>query len=284
MVSPVRNCRVASKVGKPCVPKATPSHLSEKSSHKFAFRNSLAAALLAAQVLTAQPTLASEDVTPIYFGNGCFWGRQYDFINTEKSLGRDTSKLSALVGYAGGQAKSPDGRVCYYYGPRPTQYEGLGHAEVVQVVLDGKEDEVAKSQFRKFAQTYFSQFKKTKAGMIRQDPQDAGPGYRNVVGLPGGIHSPLFPVLEEANANGMKLLAGEGNEWSSGMPKEDDLIDTVWVVDSEKLPFNKAEMYHQFHNGLGKAFPKQYTRDLKKRMVEMGKVGETGCPEYFFLQ
>jgi hypothetical protein len=29
-----------------------------------------------------------------------------------------------------------------------------------------------------------------------QDPQDAGPGYRNVIGLPGGVNSPLFKILQ----------------------------------------------------------------------------------------
>ena len=29
-----------------------------------------------------------------------------------------------------------------------------------------------------------------------QDPQDAGPGYRNVIGIPGGITSELFAVLK----------------------------------------------------------------------------------------
>ena len=47
------------------------------------------------------------------------------------------------------------------------------------------------------------------AGMRRLDPQDAGPGYRNVVGLPGGTSSPLFKVLQEANKNKMELRAGQ---------------------------------------------------------------------------
>lgn len=32
--------------------------------------------------------------------------------------------------------------------------------------------------------------------MDPQDPQDAGPGYRNVVGLPGGVNSPFFKILQ----------------------------------------------------------------------------------------
>lgn len=32
----------------------------------------------------------------------------------------------------------------------------------------------------------------------------------------------------------------------------------------------------------GKAFPSSYTQDLKAAMAAAGKIGETGCPEYFF--
>ncbi len=47
-------------------------------------------------------------------GNGCFWGRQYDFVNTEQAMGRQANDISAVVGYAGGKAAGPDGKVCYY--------------------------------------------------------------------------------------------------------------------------------------------------------------------------
>ena len=36
-------------------------------------------------------------------------------------------------------------------------------------------------------------------------------------------------------------------------------------------------------NPTGEKFPASYTRDLKKVMVETGKVAPTGCPEYGFL-
>ena len=47
-------------------------------------------------------TDSSDNSTPIYFGNGCFWGRQKDFVDVEKALGRDGGKISAITGYAGG--------------------------------------------------------------------------------------------------------------------------------------------------------------------------------------
>ncbi|PRW05953.1 Peptide methionine sulfoxide reductase [Chlorella sorokiniana] len=271
-------------------------------------RQRLAAAAAAAALLLAAPVGAAEevaaasalgDVTPVYFGNGCFWGRQYDFIQTEKALGRDASSMSAVVGYAGGRTPSQaDGKVCYYSGPRGSVYEELGHAETVQVDLRGDPAQ-AERQFRAFAKTYFSQFRKTPFGMLRQDPQDVGPGYRNVVGLPGGVDSPLFPLLQEANIYNMKLLPGNGNAYdpsaaaaapqaaaldsARGAPVEGDEFNTVWVLDSNQLGFNRAEQYHQFHNGLGKAFPKSYTEDLKRQMAAAGTIGETGCPEFFYF-
>lgn len=226
-------------------------------------------------------TASNAGVPTVYFGNGCFWGRQKDFIDTELALGRSKEELSALVGYAGGKRSGPDNRVCYYFSDPRTIYEKLGHAEVVGLDLSS-DVTAAEQEFRNFAQTYFKQFKKTRFGMMRQDPQDAGPGYRNVVGLPGGVGSPFFKLLQEANVNGMELRAGQGNEYTKGVPTEEDLLNVVWVVDSNQLPFYRAEKYHQFHNGIGKAFPAEYTRDLKNNLARMGKIDPTGCPELPF--
>ena len=49
------------------------------------------------------PGSVDEAATPIYFGNGCFWGRQKDFTDVEKRMGRKPEELSAIVGYAGGR-------------------------------------------------------------------------------------------------------------------------------------------------------------------------------------
>lgn len=52
----------------------------------------------------------------IYFGNGCFWGRQYDYASVEsKVLGRAPNQVTAVAGYAGGTQAGPGGKVCYYY-------------------------------------------------------------------------------------------------------------------------------------------------------------------------
>lgn len=229
------------------------------------------------------PAVAGSAIEPVYFGNGCFWGRQYDFVKAEEDMGRTGKDISAVVGYAGGRQTSPSNKVCYYYTPEvDTIYEKLGHAEVVKVELRGEEKD---DQFRKYAKTYFSEFRRLKNGkMQRQDPQDTGAGYRNTIGIPGGVHSDLYKILQEENVNNMDLREGSGNEYTGlGKATEDDELNTVWIIDSDKFPFYQAEIYHQFHNGLGKRFPTKYTKDLKDMAIENKIVKETGCPEYFFL-
>lgn len=171
-------------------------------------------------------------------------------------------------------------QVCYYYGDPRAVYERLGHAEVVQLALSAEDPNKAEAEFKAFAQRYFKQFVRTPAGMMRSDPQDAGPGYRNVIGLPGGTSSPFFKLLEDANVNKMELRPGKGNP---GEGPEEDLVNVVWVVDSNQLPFYRAEKWHQFHNGVGRKYPDEYTRDLKKAVEATGKIESTGCPEFPWL-
>jgi peptide methionine sulfoxide reductase MsrA len=226
----------------------------------------------------AAASAASGVPQTVYFGNGCFWGRQKDFVDVEKSLGRTPDKVSAIVGYAGGRKTGPDGKVCYYYGPGNSVYEKLGHAEVVQLELSDD----ASSEFAAFADKYFNQFVKTPFGMMRQDPQDAGPGYRNVIGLPGGVNSPLFKILQEHNKDGMQLREGDGNSSPDGAV-EGDRFNTVWVLDSGRLPFHRAEAYHQFHNGIGKPFGPEYKVQQRQAAEKAGRIGDTGCPEGSFF-
>ena len=99
-----------------------------------------------------------------------------------------------------------------------------------------------------------------------------------MIGVPGGMSSPLMKIIAEENVNGMTFLEGTGNE-PNQKPKEDDVFNAVWIYDSDALPFYAAEMYHQFHDGLGYRFPEEYTVELKKNAMRRGLVGNTGCPE-----
>jgi len=243
----------------------------------------------------APPTVAAAGgaaVPTAYFGSGCFWGRQHDFVVAEQRMGRGPGAVTAVVGYAGGRAGTDDkGRVCYYYANDASVYERRGHAEVVSVALapkDGAGDPAAaEAAFREFARVFFAQFVATPLGMMRQDPQDAGPGYRNVVGVPGGVKGRLFKILEEENVHGMTLVPGTGGGTDErGRPTEPDAVNTVYVLDSDALPFYPAEAWHQYHDGLGYRFPAAYKRDAKRAATAVGAVpgpGETGCPEFPFL-
>ena len=211
-----------------------------------------------------------------YFGNGCFWGRQHTFYEAERRLGRSDDEITSVVGYAGGaNERNAEKPVCYYYGAADTVYERLGHCEVVAV------DARNASELRTLADAYFASFQRIPGlGMQRVDPQDAGPGYRNCIALPGGMDSPMFAAVEEANVHGMRLVRGEGNVMKSGAkPTETDVVNQVWIYDSTKLPFYPAEVYHQFHDGLGYKFPLEYTRGVKANALQRGLIEQTGCPE-----
>jgi hypothetical protein len=63
--------------------------------------------------------------------------------------------------------------------------------------------------------------------------------------------------LQDHNKNGMQLQEGDGNSSPDGA-SEGDRFNTVWVLDSTRLPFYRAEAYHQFHDGIGKPFSPDY--------------------------
>lgn len=231
---------------------------------------------------SSSPT--SQPYASVYFGSGCFWGRQKDFVDAERALGRSPSDVTALSGYAGG--KINDKATCYYYVPptdRAKIYEKQGHCEVVALDLGvGNNRAAAEKELAAFADVFFTrQFVRTRdrgggTVMGRLDPQDRGPGYRCCVGLPGGAASPLFAIVQAANVNGMDLRPGLGNE--------KDIPGVVWVYDANALPFHRAEAWHQMHPGLaGEPFPRSYLVDQKKASVAAGRaVPVPGCPELPF--
>jgi peptide methionine sulfoxide reductase MsrA len=266
----------------------------------------LATSAAAAALLLAAPAPAfasdstTTPTTTVYFGNGCFWGRQKDFVETElKTLKRNPERVSAVSGYAAGTSSGPENKVCYHFNDPRQVYERLGHAEVVAVELDGalSDDDSnsakAQDEMRKFSKTYFSQFRRLRDGRLqRLDPQDAGPGYRNVVGLPGGVQSPLFEVLKSEAPQGIQLREGQGRKAeiggaaeassSASGADEGDEIGVVWVVDSSKLPFYRAEQYHQYHRGLEGSFPASYLKGQRDVALKAGRIDPTGCLEFPF--
>ena len=198
---------------------------------------SLAFGVPVASLLLASPQPASADagdLTDVYFGVGCFWHIQHEFVEAErKLLGRGDKELTSLTGYAGGRSTDKEGRVCYHNFQSIADYGEFGHGEVVGMKIPG-------SSIGDFAKEYFDLF--TPKGE-RVDPMDRGGEYRSLIGLPGGVKNSHYAEVEAAaKAKGMTLEEGKGNDPDTLGKK------LVYVYDTAKYPFYQAEVYHQFHN------------------------------------
>jgi len=190
----------------------------------------------------------------VFFGCGCFWHMQHAFVLQEMTeLCRSGATATARAAYAGGTTTGPDGLVCYHNAENKADYGSLGHAEVVSM-------SVPESSFTAFAQNFWS----LCPGGGRQDPQDMGGEYRSVVGLPGGMQSPLMQQLR-AKAGSTQLVAGSGNDGDTqGTGK-------VFVYDTKSFPAHTAEKYHQFHNDMMASYGDDYNA--------LGKYATgTACP------
>mmetsp|Transcript_77105 Transcript_77105/g.156975 ORF Transcript_77105/g.156975 Transcript_77105/m.156975 type:complete len:352 (+) Transcript_77105:34-1089(+) len=223
-------------------------------------------------------SLRNDPAGSIYFGNGCFWHTQYDFVVVEQDpdgpFRRNDSAVTSLIGYAGGRYESPSGAVCYHGLPH-TDYSRLGHAEACSIQLDDVRGGRAQSQVAALAQTYFEHGFQTLSDGRRQrlDPQDRGAEYWNVIGLPGGMdNQELWPIIEAANTHGMRLQRGAIGD------SEGEFV--VYVYDSVEYPFFRGEEYHQFHpnNVIQRDLPASYLV-TKKVQEDLGRIDESdrGC-------
>lgn len=221
----------------------------------------------------SQPPQSAPKGPKIYLGNGCFWERQWAYVNVEMhQFQRPAPNVTSYVGYAGGRAPPASDWVCYHTNDEH-DYERLGHAEVVQVELDEK---VAVEQAAALAADFFASFEGPDGSRSRPDPQDVGSPYRSLIGLPGGTASPLYGVFERANVHGMALRpSAEG--------AEPDSFNAVFVMDSTRFPFWPGEVYHQMHCNFfyseGMPYPKTYYDTLWHRLQDACVIAPTGCPE-----
>jgi len=227
-----------------------------------------AAAAAALPTLSIAPALASaeDDVIDVYFGCGCFWHVQHEFVEAEKKiLGRKDSELTSLTGYAGGKAGMMNGKVCYHNAGFVSDYGSLGHAEVVAM-------KIPSSKFGEFAQEYCKLFDKN--GKRPDQDGDRGLEYRNLVGVPGGTKGPYAKALVEAS-----IATGDKLDFNVGKGDDGDIKALAWVYDTNQFPFYQAEPYHQFHDGFawGEDYPNSYN-NLGKSLYKAKVVQDTGCP------
>jgi hypothetical protein len=104
----------------------------------------------------AAAAAAEEAVVPneeaVYFGVGCFWHIQHEFVVAERELlGRSDRELTSLTGYAGGKSTDNFNRVCYHNFQQVADYGKLGHGEVVGM-------QIPSEKIVDFAAVYFSLF------------------------------------------------------------------------------------------------------------------------------
>lgn len=229
------------------------------------------------------PPVPPPDTVAIYLGDGCFWERQWAYFVVETDsngpFNRKALATTSRTGYAGGALPSlvsGKSTVCYHTGDS-RDYSLLGHAEVVEVLLESSDVE---AQTQALARDFFESFngpdgKRSRPDMPPSPAMDAGPPYRSVLGLPGGMGSPLFSIFAQANTHGMALKPGKGGDA--------DELNTVWVYDSLSFSFSPAEVYHQMHSNFfqsaGMPYPSSYVWDLWQAKQDACQICETGCPE-----
>ena len=161
--------------------------------------------------------------------------------------------------------------MCYHGGPPGTLYETLGHGEACRVTLDNNgttttTTAASRAQMKALVRYYFEDgFKTTAGGRARLDPQDDGPPYRNLIGLPGGMKGTMYDLVVAGNVHNMRLIEGKGG------PLDDQLSEyVVYIYDSLRFKFHVAETYHQFHTNpvLGREVPSSYTATLRDVQIE----------------
>ena len=238
------------------------------STRRALLRSGAAAAFTAVSpIAIPQPALADEDeIIPVYFGCGCFWHVQHEFVEAErKILGRKDGEITSRAGYAGGNAGQKNGKVCYHNAAMMSDYGSLGHAEVVAMNIPSK-------SFSAFAKEYFELF--DGKGNRPDQMGDRGGEYRNLVGVPGGAKGPYASLLVDASK-----AVGDKLDFAVGKGDDADVRALAFVMDSAKFPFYAAEPYHQFHDGFawGEDYPNSYN-NLAKAFVKSGGVKDTGCP------
>ena len=109
-------------------------------SWKLAAKRAAVPLIASAGMLLSDPSGASAAVNrDVYFGVGCFWHVQHEFVQAEQNiLGRDTSQVTSAAGYAGSTKLGKNSRdptskgiVCYHNLMGEGDYGKLGHGEVV---------------------------------------------------------------------------------------------------------------------------------------------------------
>jgi peptide methionine sulfoxide reductase MsrA len=248
-----------------------PSAAAHVVSRRFVVQSAAVAALATTTVplaaSAATETTMNDNLIQVYFGCGCFWHVQHEFVEAERRiLNRTDEQLTARAGYAGGIGGAKNGKVCYHNAAKVSEYGTLGHAEVVSLTI-------TESSFAQFAQEYFALF--SNDGLRPDQYGDRGPEYRNLIGIPGGYDNAVLikQLVDASKKNGDKL------DFAKGKGNDGDVPSVSFVMDTADFPVFVAEQYHQFHDGFkqGENYPSSYN-DLAVKLAQQGTLGLSDCP------
>ena len=201
----------------------------------------------------------------LYLGSGCYWGRQYDYVQIElSSFGRKNSQVTTIGGYMYGNSTNKN--ACYYNKNDVSVYSEEGHAEVVKI-------NVPKLKIADILKKYFESFVQIDTKIWeREDYFDLGPGYRALIGMKGGMKNNfVMNLIKQVDPHNTTFKIGKGSD-SDTLGK-----NTVYIYDSDKFEFHQAELCLQFHNNQTGTYPKQY-HDIKTILTSDGKLKKTNCP------
>ena len=246
-------------------------------SRRQTLKNLATGALISTNLSFFRPTYTNameetnimEENIEVYFGCGCFWHVQHEFVMAEKKLlNRKDMEITARAGYAGGGNQGigrKDEKVCYHNAAQIADYGSLGHAEVVRL-------SIPPSSFSSFAEEYFALF--DDKGNRPDQFGDRGGEYRNLVGIPGGVKSKYAQMLVDAS-----IKTGDKLDFAKGKGNDPDARALAFVMDSNEFPFYVGEQYHQFHDGfnIGENYPGSYN-GLAGALSKEGILGLSECP------
>jgi len=223
--------------------------------------------------------IAPEDLVEIYFGIGSFWHVQHELLYAEQRiLGRTfDGQLTSRAGYAGGKSV------------RPCSARRNGHAEVVGLVVPAWSVGEFAKEYTKLFDKRGNEYTGDMAGLAawqrvqrrrgdgidQSDKGEEGREYRALIGLPGGVGSPLLEaVIDKLASKSLQLYQASGNDGDTlGLSK-------VWLYDTKEFPFYQAEVNQQYHDGSmpGEKYGNQYN-NLRKKAYDEGRLSNTGCPD-----
>ena len=195
----------------------------------------------------------------VYFGNGDFRSLQHSFARLEAfDLKRNWTQVTALLGYAGSRREACEAcEVCL------NSSHEAGMAQVVAISLDEKD-------FGAFLKRFYESFRGAKGA--RDRPQVwKGMEFRSCIGIPGGHKGELYKLVQSENAFQMDLRAGQGSD--------PDAFNVLWVYDSLKFPFSRAEQYLQFVESELRPEENWYHGCLRNAQLLAGRIEPTKCPE-----